>query len=62
MHKKVENKLADLYRELLAKRRDLRYNESILNESANYTNIIDQDEGVLPERKFRWDALFLFGS
>ena len=31
----------------------LRYNKSILNESANYTNIIDQDEGVLPEWKFR---------
>ena len=46
MHKKIGNELADLYREL-------RYNKSILNESANYTNIIDQDEGVLPERKFR---------
>ncbi len=53
MHKKVGNKLADLYRKILAKRKNLRYNKSILNESANYTNIIDQDEGVLPERKFR---------
>ena len=33
--------------------KDCPYNKSILNESANYTNIIDQDEGVLPERKFR---------
>lgn len=50
MHKKIGNELADLYREILAKCRKLRYNKSILNESANYTNIIDQDEGVLPER------------
>ena len=53
MHKKIGKELADLYREVLAKWRKLRYNKSILNESANYTNIIDQDEGVLPERKFR---------
>ena len=53
MHKKIGNELADFVQRNTCKMKKLRYNKSILNESANYTNIIDQDEGVLPERKFR---------